>query len=147
MIRPVLFAVALIASAGSAFAQEVDIREGFYFGNADGSELTAELTHVENGVYDVSLNTLVPMTDGRPGCAGSIEGEAVIRDNVGVLTAPNELYDATSTVPAFSKAQCEIRLEFDGDFGLVLTEEGGCTYYHGAACSFSGALEHDAAGL
>jgi len=147
MIRPALFAAALTLTAGSAFAEDVDLREGFYSGSANGRQLTADFTHIENGVYDVSLNTLVPMVNGVPGCAGSIDGEVVVRDNVGVLTVPNELYDATSTLPAFSKAQCEIRLKFDDDFGLVITEEGGCTYYHGASCSFSGALEHDAAGI
>jgi len=147
MIRPALFALAYTLTTAFALAEDVDLRAGLYTGSADGSELTAEIAHIENGIYDVSLNTLVPMVDGVPGCAGSIDGEVVVRDNVGVLTAVNELYDATSTLPAFSKAQCEIRLEFDDNFGLVITEEGGCTYYHGASCSFSGALEHEAAGI
>ncbi|MET3925473.1 hypothetical protein [Devosia sp. 2618] len=147
MIKTALLAAALALTAGSAFAQDFDVLEGNYFGNTDGSELTADLTHVENGVYAVSLSTTVPMVNDVPGCAGSIDGEVVVRDNVGLLTAPNELFDANSTLPAFSKPQCEIRLEFDDNYGLVITEEGGCTYYHGASCSFSGALEHEAAGL
>ncbi|KKC39440.1 hypothetical protein WH87_04310 [Devosia epidermidihirudinis] len=147
MIRLAAIAALLCVSAAPAFAQDFDVLEGFYSGTSQGSELTATLTHVENGVYSAALSTTVPMKNDVPGCGGSIEGEVVIRDNVGLLTAPNELYDATSTLPAFKAEQCQIKLEFDGEYGLVVTEEEGCSYYHGASCSFSGELLHDAAGI
>lgn len=147
MFRLAAIAALLCASVAPAFAEDFDILEGLYSGTSEGSEITATLTHVENGVYSAALSTTVPMQNDSPGCGGSIEGDVVIRDNVGVLTAPNELYDATSTMPAFSKQQCEIKLEFDGDYGLVITEEAGCSYYHGASCSFSGEVLHDAAGI
>ena len=41
----------------------------------------------------------------------------------------------------------KVRLTFDEDFKLVIEEMGGCTYYHGASCEFSGELIHDAAGI
>lgn len=146
MIRLAAFAAILCLSSSLAVAEDVDFREGLYTGSGEG-ELTAELSHIENDVYAMSLSTVVAMEDNIPGCGGGISGEVVVRDNVGIFTAPNELYDATSDLSAFNTPQCQIRLEFDDNYGLVITEEDGCTYYHGAACGFSGELLHEAAGI
>lgn len=127
-------------------AEDVDFREGLYTGSGEG-ELTAEFSHIENGIYAMSMSTIVPMENDIPGCGGGISGDVVVRDNVGLFTAPNELYDATSDISAFNTPQCEIRFEFDDNYGLVVTEAAGCSYYHGASCGFSGQLLHEAAGI
>ena len=146
MIRLAAFAAILSLSTSLAMAQDFDPVEGLYTGNGEG-ELSAEFSHIESDVYAFSISTSVPMENDIPGCGGGIEGEVVIRDNVGLFSAPNELYDATSDLTAFNTPQCQIRLEFDDNYGLVVTEEAGCTYYHGAACGFSGQLLHEAAGI
>lgn len=146
MIRLAVLAATLVLTAGSTMAEETAAYSGLYLGSGEG-ELSADLTHIDGDRYDISISTIVPMENNVPGCGGGIDGEIEIKDGAGMLTAPNELYDVTSTLPAFSKPMCEVSLQFDDNYGLIIKEEGGCTYYHGAACGFSGTLEHEAAGI
>lgn len=44
------------------------------------------------------------------------------------------------TAPAAPGETCKIRIERDGDGSLTLLEEQGCGFWHGASCSFDGAV-------
>lgn len=60
------------------------------------------------------------------GCAGSIEGSALLANNI--LTLSKKEDDQV----------CTITVKFSGDTAEV--DENNCSYYHGAACGFSGNL-------
>jgi hypothetical protein len=141
-----LFAVAALTIAFPALAEEVNEIEGIYTGSGEG-ELTLELTHIEDDRYSVAIETIVPIEDDMPGCAGGIEGEVLLSKKGGNFFVENESYDPESTSPMFSERHCEIRMSFDGKGGVELEEQSGCLEYHGAACGFTGSLTHDAAGL
>lgn len=145
MFRPVLFATALSLAVLPALAQDYDPLEGLYSGYGEG-ELTVELTHIEDDRYAISIGTLVPMENDRPGCAGGVDGEVLLTKKGGNFFVENEFYDPNSSLPA-NQRHCEISLRFDGEGNLVLDEVGGCISFHGAACGFSGTLTHDAAGI
>ncbi|WP_240233399.1 hypothetical protein [Devosia lacusdianchii] len=128
-----LFAIALLASPALA-------QEGSYVGSGEG-ELTAEIKHIENDVYAVSLGTVVAMTeDGMPGCGGGIEGEAILDETGGNFFVENEDYDPKSDSPMLGEQYCEIALNFDEDGFLNIEEKSGCIAYHGASCGFTGQL-------
>ena len=63
-----LFAACLISTlcAAPALAQE---HQGHWFGEGEG-ELTLDLTHIQNDIYGMSINTVVPISDMGGGCAG-----------------------------------------------------------------------------
>lgn len=71
--------------------------------------------------FNVALNVSVPSK-----CAGSIEGSAVLSNNV--LTLSKKEADQV----------CTIRIKFDGDNAEL--DENNCADYHGAECAFSGKL-------
>jgi hypothetical protein len=143
-IATLAISVGLLAQP--ALAQAVNGLEGLYTGQGEG-ELTVDISHIEADRYNVSINTLVPMVDDMPGCAGDIEGEATLTEQGGLLQSANEFYDPNGNTPSAKAEFCEVSLTFDGAGNLVLDERDGCISYHGAACGFTGALSHDAAGL
>ena len=138
--------LSLCLPAVAASAQGVNEIEGLYSGQGEG-ELTVDITHVEGDRYGVAINTLVPMVDDMPGCAGDVSGEATLTDQGGTLQAENEFYDPHGDTPSAKAEFCEVALSFDGEGKLVIEEQDGCLSYHGAACGFTGELSHDAADL
>lgn len=146
MFRTAFLVTAISLATLPAFAQEVNEIEGVYTGSGEG-ELTLDLTHIEADRYAISINTIVPISDGFMGCAGGIDGEVLLSKKGGNFFVENESYDPESDSPMFSQQYCEIGISFDGEGGAVLEERSGCLEYHGASCGFSGALTHDAAGI
>jgi hypothetical protein len=130
-----LLAVALLASPG--FAQE-----GTYFGSGEG-ELNAKIKHIDNDVYAISIDTTVAMENDVPGCAGGIEGEAILDETGGNLFVENEDYEPGSDSPMLGEQYCEVKLSFDEDGFLNIEEQSGCLSYHGAACGFTGQLVNE----
>lgn len=137
-----LGAVALIA-ATSALAVPNLIREGNYHGSGEGGDLSLSLTHVENDVYKISIDTVVPMENERPGCGGGIDGEVILTPKGGNFFVENEFFDPES--PMFRHRHCKISLEFDDEGFLNIEEQEGCLSFHGAACGFKGQLVHESA--
>ena len=146
MLRAAIIVLALCSTTGFAVAQDVNEIEGLYTGQGEG-DLTVDLTHIEDDRYAISFNTLVPMDQDRPGCAGGVDGEVLLSKKGGNFFAENEMYDPEGDLPIDLARYCEISLVFDGKGNLVIEEKDGCVGYHGAACGFSGELSHDAAGL
>ena len=136
----------LCLPAVPALAQGVIDIEGLYSGQGEG-DLTVDITHIEGDRYGVAINTLVPMVDDMPGCAGDVSGEAKLTEAGGMLQAANEFYDPNGETPSAKAQFCEVALTFDGQGKLMTEERDGCLSYHGAACGFTGELLHDAAGL
>ncbi len=143
MFRPVI-AVLLVSAlcAAPVIAQE---HEGIWSGQGEG-DITLDLTHLQDDIYKISINTIVPISD-MGGCAGGIDGEVILDSNGGNFFVENEDFDPKTEEGGFNRRYCEISLKFNEDGTLTTEEQSGCLYYHGAACGFSGTLEHDAAGL
>lgn len=144
MLRSTLAAM-LAAGLFAAPAMAQD-HQGHWFGQGEGS-LTLDLTHIQNDIYGMSINTLVPVSDMGGGCAGGVDGEVILDSKGGNFFIENELYDPEEGESGLNRRYCEISLTFNEDGTLTTEEQGGCLYYHGAACGFSGTLQHDAAGL
>ncbi|KKB09703.1 hypothetical protein [Devosia chinhatensis] len=142
MFRPALAALFAATLLTPAFAQE---HQGHWFGDGEG-QITLDLDHLQNDIYAISINTIVPITD-MGGCAGGVDGEVSLTSEGGNFFVENEGYDALLGESPMNQRYCEIALTFNEDGTLTTEEQGGCLYYHGAACGFSGTLEHDAAGL
>ena len=143
MVRPALAALLVSAlCAAPTLAQE---HEGIWSGQGEG-DITLDLTHLQDDIYKISINTIVPITD-VGGCAGGIDGEVILDSDGGNFFVENEGFDPKEEETGLNSRYCEISLKFNEDGTLTTQEEGGCLYYHGAACGFSGTLEHDAAGL
>ena len=139
MFRTALLAAALFGTAIPAFAQDAENYQGVYYGSGEG-DLTLELNHIEADRYGIAIDTVVPMEDDMPGCAGGIEGEVLLSEGGGNFFVENEMYDPESDSPMFSERYCEIGISFDGEGNVVLEERNGCLEYHGASCGFSGNL-------
>ncbi len=142
MSRFPLIAAALALMAAPALAQE---HQGHWFGQGEG-DITLDLTHVEDDIYKMSINTVVPISD-VGGCAGGVDGEVILTSEGGNFFVENEDYDPLIGETGLNRRYCEIALTFNEDGTLTTEEKTGCLYYHGAACGFSGTLEHDAAGI
>lgn len=143
MFRPVL-AVLLFSILGAAplLAQE---HQGHWFGDGEG-EISLDLTHIESDIYAISITTVVPISD-MAGCGGGIDGQVILDSKGGNFFVENEDYDPDQDETGLNRRHCEIALTFNEDGTLTTEEQGGCLYYHGAACGFSGILQHDAAGI
>jgi hypothetical protein len=143
MFRPLLAAL-LVSSlcAAPALAQE---HQGHWFGDGEG-QITLDLNHIQNDIYAISINTIVPITD-MGGCAGGVDGEVILSSEGGNFFVENEGYDPQEDESGLNRRYCEIALTFNEDGTLTTEEKSGCLYYHGAACGFSGNLQHDAAGI
>ncbi|MET3896170.1 hypothetical protein ABIB57_000094 [Devosia sp. UYZn731] len=131
------FALPLLAVA--IFANPACAQEGNYTGSGEG-ELSAKIKHIDNDVFAISLDTIVPMESDMPGCAGSVEGEAILDETGGNLFVENEDYEPGSDSPMLGEQYCEVKLSFDEDGFLNIEEQTGCLTYHGAACGFTGQL-------
>ena len=138
-----MFRLALPLLAIALFASSTQAQEGNYFGSGEGGELTAKIKHIENDAYAVSLSTVVPMENDFPGCAGGIDGEALLDDTGGNLFVENENYEPGSDSPLLGEQYCEVKLSFDEDGFLNIEEQQGCLAYHGAACGFSGQVMNE----
>lgn len=144
MFRPAVVAALVSAlCAVPVFAQE---HEGIWSGQGEG-DITLDLTHLQDDIYKISINTIVPISDMGGGCAGGIDGEVILDSNGGNFFVENEGFDPEAGETGLNRRYCEISLKFNEDGTLTTEEQMGCLYYHGAACGFSGTLEHDAAGL
>lgn len=73
------------------------------------------------GGFNVDLNVSSPS-----GCAGSIEGVGSVVNNVLTLTKKE------------GDQVCTVTIRFEGEAAEI--DENNCSYYHGAACGFSGVL-------
>lgn len=144
MFRTAFIAAALLCSALPASAEDATTFGGVYYGSGEG-DLTLDLTHIEDDRYGISIDTVVPMENDMPGCAGGIEGEVLLSKKGGNFFVENEMFDPESDSPMFSQQYCEIGISFDGEGGVVLEERDGCIEYHGASCGFSGNLVLDGA--
>lgn len=145
MIRSLLLTAVAFASltALPALAQE---HEGMWIGSGEG-DLSVDLTHIQGDQYGISITTGVTMTDEFMGCGGGIDGEVLLDSNGGNFFVENEGYVGTEPEGIYNQRYCEISLTFDDKGMLVIEEKDGCMYYHGASCSFTGTLEHEAAGI
>jgi hypothetical protein len=142
MIRLPVLAATLALFAGPAFAQDtgpLGDKVGQFVGSGEG-ELSAEITHLQNDVYAISITTTVPMENDIPGCGGGINGEMIVDETGGNFFVENEDYEANSTSPLTNERYCEIGVNFDDDGFLNLEERSGCISYHGASCGISGPL-------
>lgn len=138
---------ALFASTAMVIAKDktgTPVREGTYFGSGEG-DLTVNLRHIENDVYAIGIETIVPIENDMPGCAGGIEGEMILSATGGNFFVENEDYVSGSDNRLMNERYCEVELVFDADGFLVINEKDGCLAYHGAACGFSGTLVHESA--
>ncbi|WP_273688357.1 hypothetical protein [Ketogulonicigenium vulgare] len=138
-----LLTFSLLLIPALAHAQDY---QGLYTSET-GQSLQLSLSSTGPDSYDLDLSTTVAMVGNQPGCGGSISGPITITDNQALLQVANEGYDPASPISLSNAKLCEISLSFDGEYTVQLEELGGCGYYHGAACSFTGAVIHDAAGL
>jgi len=145
MIRSLLLTAVTFAglSALPALAQE---HQGYWMGSGEG-DLTVDLTHIQADQYKIAITTVVPITEEFTGCGGGIDGEVLLDSNGGNFFVENEGYIGTDPESPMNQRYCEISLKFDKNGMLVIEEQSGCMYYHGASCSFTGTLEHDAAGI
>lgn len=146
MLGRVLVGMTLALATTAALAQGPAPREGLYSNNKP-NELTARLTHQSGDTYDIALSTTVPLTSERPGCGGSLEGQATLSGKTSTLRVANEGFIAQEPESLQNARFCEITMTFLDPYTLQLEEVGGCSYYHGAACSFTGVVEHDAKGI
>lgn len=145
MFKQVVVLVALGFQVVATFAKgTVDPYEGMYE-SASGQQLTANITHLKGNRYSAVLSTTVPMTDKINGCGGSLEGELTINANKGILVIPSK--DFGKVVSSQNQQFCKVKFKFYDQYKLDIQEVSGCSYYHGASCSFDGTLIHDASGI
>lgn len=147
MIKRIVLAVLSTVLVLPALAQGQENNRAGLYEQEDGYPLTANLTHLSGNRYSIALSTVVPMTNDRGGCAGSLEGEVAIDGNSAALAVPNEGFLAQEQESAINRRFCEVNLHFHDEYTLELKEVSGCSYYHGAACEFSGTVLHEASGL
>jgi hypothetical protein len=146
MFRTASLALLAVLGTAAAVSQEFTEIDGLYTGEGEGL-LEADITHIGDDRYAISISTLVPITDERPGCGGGISGEAVLDQTGGLLRVENDYYDPDGDTPSSRAQFCEIGLKFDGTGWLEIKEQIGCLSHHGASCSFTGTLMHHAAGI
>ena len=136
-------AAAVMLLAAPSFAQDggpIGESAGSYVGSGEGN-LSAEITHIQDDIYAVSIQTIVPMENNIPGCGGGIAGETILSETGGNFFVENEEYDPKAEPnPITGERYCEIAITFDENGILILEEKDGCMYYHGASCGFSGQL-------
>lgn len=141
-----LLSAAVLTVGAPAVSAAYDAITGHYASNTPrGNDLTADVTRVSAGNYNVSLSTTVAMVGDRPGCGGSVEGQVRLNNGRGVLRTANPQY-TPGTPGGSTDRYCEISVAFSRN-QLQIQELRGCTGYHGAACEFTGRLMHDAAGI
>lgn len=141
------WAIAVCAiSAMPVFSESYDQRSGQYQSET-GQSLTVLLKPVSGGRYAVDITTTVPMTGNLPGCGGGISGEIEVADDAASLQIPNEGFIPDEPVSPRNLKHCRIDMQFLDQYTMRLNEVSGCGYYHGASCSFSGDVVHEASGI
>lgn len=145
MLRSILMTAVALAglSALPVLAQE---HEGMWIGSGEG-DLTVDLSHIQDDQYGISISTTVRISSEFMGCGGGIDGEVPLDRQGGNFFVENEDYVGTEPESPMNMRYCEISLKFDKKGMLIIEEKDGCMYYHGASCSFTGTLEHEAAGI
>jgi hypothetical protein len=147
MIKRIALAALATLQVLPALAQDQENNRAGLYEQEDGNPLTADLTHLSGNRYSITLSTVVPRKHDRGGCAGSLEGELTIDGNRATLAVPNEGFIAQEKDSTMNKQFCKVNLHFHDKYKLELKELSGCSYYHGAACEFSGVVLHEASGL
>lgn len=130
-----------------ALAQSEETNRAGRYESEGGQSLTADMTHLSGNRYSVELSTTVPINDKAPGCGGSLKGEFTIEADAGTLSIPNEGFIASEAESALNSKLCKVNFKFSDRYTLQIEEGSGCTSYHGASCSFDGALVHEASGI
>ena len=147
MHKAILLLPLLLAATSPALAQNsqgpLGDRAGKYVGSGEG-DLTAQFTHLQDDIYAVSIETVVPISDQGSGCAGGITGEMIMSKKGGNFFVENEEFKAEIAESPVNSRICEIGISFVEGI-LVIEERDGCMPYHGAACSFTGELVHEQA--
>ena len=139
LLLPVLLATPVLAQDDNG---PIGDQVGTYLGSGEG-ELTAEITHIENDNYAISISTVVAMENDMPGCGGGIDGEVFLSKKGGNFFVENEEYDPDAEPnPITGERYCEIRLSFEDGF-LNIEERDGCLSHHGASCGFTGQLVNE----
>lgn len=146
MIEGGLIAATMMTSATSIHAEDYDPRSGNYEAEV-GQNLSVLLEPLSGKRYAISIATTVPMDGELPGCGGSIKGELIIEADEATLQVPNEGFLVNEPVSRTNLEFCRIDLRFLNGHIIRIEEVSGCSYYHGAGCSFSGDVFHEASGI
>ncbi|MDO5643671.1 MAG: hypothetical protein Q4G26_14960 [Paracoccus sp. (in: a-proteobacteria)] len=143
---PVFGLIAALLPIPAMAQDEADV-QGFYSSEAAGDfqTLTARLTRLEGGDYDVDLQTMVSsedMGDGniRGGCGGGVTGRITLADGKATLTETNEFFNESLPEDASNARACEVSMRFIDGTTLETEELSGCFTFHGAQCNFTGTL-------
>lgn len=112
-----VFPLLLLFAAGPAWAEPLP--DGRYSGSDSGADLELRVKGKTASVHAAS-----------GGCAGEVAGK------LSEAGAGKWLI----TAPAAPGEICKIRIERDKGGSLALLEERGCGFWHGASCSFDGAV-------
>jgi len=148
MFRKKVLIASLAVLAGPVFAQDDAIdRSGIYESEGDGQSLRVDLTHLSGDRYSAAISSTVPITDGVPGCGGGVAGELSIDGTDAMLSVPNEGFVEKEKETLQNSRFCKVSLTFLDEYTLELEEDSGCSYYHGASCSFTGTVVHEASGI
>lgn len=140
------FIASLAASATPAFSESYDRRSGLYESES-GQNLSVLLEHISDNRYSIDLTTTVPMSNTLPGCGGGISGELAIEKDKATLHIPNAGFITNEPISAKNLEYCKVDLRFLDEYTIQMDEVSGCGYYHGASCSFSGTVVHEASGI
>ncbi|MFP5083787.1 hypothetical protein [Acinetobacter pittii] len=147
MIKKSIMIASLLVLAAPAMAQsDKDNREGRYE-SEDGESLTVELTHKSGNHYLAAISTTSKMTDKLRGCGGSLKGDVTITGAKATMSIPNEGFIESKKESLQNSRQCKVNFKFLDRYTLKLEEVSGCSYYHGASCSFNGTVLHEASGI
>lgn len=146
MVKLGWIAVALVTSASPTFSENYDPRSGHYQSESK-QNLSVLLEHLSDKRYSINITTTVPMVGQMPGCGGGISGELVIETDEATLQIPNEGFIPNEPISQTNLEYCRIDLRFLDNYTIRMEEVSGCGYYHGASCSFSGDVVHEASGI
>ena len=147
MLKRTVIAASLALFIMPALAQSEATDRAGHYESEEGQSLTADLTHLSGNRYSAELSTTVPISDKLAGCGGSLKGELTIEAGAGTLSIPNEGFIAKEAESAQNDKLCKVNLKFSDEYTLQIEEVSGCSYYHGASCSFDGTLVHEASGI
>ncbi len=146
MVKLGWIAAALVIPATPILSENYDPRTGHYHSES-GQNLSVLLGHLSDRRYSINITTTVPMKDMLPGCGGGISGELVIETQEVTLQLPNEGFIPNEPISQTNLEYCQINLRFLDEYTIQIDEVSGCGYYHGASCSFSGDVVHEASGI
>lgn len=147
MFKCTVIATSLALMIIPALAQNEENNHAGRYESEGGQSLTADLTHLSGNRYSVELSTTVPISGERPGCGGGLKGEIAIEADAGTLSIPNEGFIASEAESVLNSKLCKVNFKFSDKYTLQIEEGSGCTFCHGASCSFDGTLVHEASGI